>query len=412
MRIEELHLKNFRCFKELDITFPKDPKIDPKGSNLAVFIGLNGAGKTAILDAISLLLSMTYKGWIIKTKSLTVFSDNDITINTEKVIGEIKFNGLLYQVYKDKNIPLSEIRYVDFDNNYDELSLKSLDASNFTILQYTATRKKVANLGYNNFNEETDSFDDFKNWFIEEDAKEGRLIREKKDFNITNPKLDIIRKAIERFCSSISNMKVSSLRTKDIGDTNIVVDWDKLTLSLEQLSEGQRNLLLLVSDISFSLLNVQEIRNSFFSDNPDTVLQREGIVLIDEIELHLHPQWQREVLPALQKTFPNIQFIVTTHSPQVLSNLKKEEVFILKDNKIVEVTPHIEGRDSNSILSELFGVDERPERFKNQLKQLYNAIDDENLSEAKKILAELTVAFGEQDTEIVRANLHLSFAEE
>jgi predicted ATP-dependent endonuclease of OLD family len=175
MRIEELHLKNFRCFKELDITFPKDPKIDPKGSNLAVFIGLNGAGKTAILDAISLLLSMTYKGWIIKTKSLTVFSDNDITINTEKVIGEIKFNGLLYQVYKDKNIPLSEIRYVDFDNNYDELSLKSLDASNFTILQYTATRKKVANLGYNNFNEETDSFDDFKNWFIEEDAKEGRL---------------------------------------------------------------------------------------------------------------------------------------------------------------------------------------------------------------------------------------------
>jgi predicted ATP-binding protein involved in virulence len=207
-------------------------------------------------------------------------------------------------------------------------------------------------------------------------------------------------------------MKVSSLRTKDIGDTNIVVDWDKLTLSLEQLSEGQRNLLLLVSDISFSLLNVQEIRNSFFSDNPDTVLQREGIVLIDEIELHLHPQWQREVLPALQKTFPNIQFIVTTHSPQVLSNLKKEEVFILKDNKIVEVTPHIEGRDSNSILSELFGVDERPERFKNQLKQLYNAIDDENLSEAKKILAELTVAFGEQDTEIVRANLHLSFAEE
>jgi predicted ATP-binding protein involved in virulence len=425
MRIEKLHLKNFRCFKELDIQFPE--------SNLAVFIGLNGAGKTTILDAITELLC--HLNSYHKTPQPNIrFNDDDINYeDNNKFEINIKFNFeshiSSWNISKIRKQPA----IMNADNRNDEARYGAGNRYPFTILTYTATRKKQfsSNTSFTvgaNYIQSFDNFEHFRNRFTEEVDAENRLRNEfiieklNKEISITiekkdlpsNSKLNVIRKVIEVFCSNISNMSVLNLRTKDINTiTQIVLDWAGQELKLYQLSEGQRQLLLLVLDIAFSLATEYEIRESeVFYKQPDDALNQEGIVLIDEIELHLHPQWQREVLPALQKTFPNIQFIVTTHSPQVLSNLKKEEVFILKDNKIVEVTPHIEGRDSNSILYELFGVEERPERSKTQLKQLHNAIDDENLSEAKKILAELTTAFGEQDTEIVRANLHLSFAEE
>ena len=93
------------------------------------------------------------------------------------------------------------------------------------------------------------------------------------------------------------------------------------------------------------------IANPWLGEN---ALEGEGIILIDEIDLHLHPQWQRRVLPALTQTFPNCQFIVTTHSPQVLSEVPGESVFILENGKLLDYSPHTRGRDSNSILSEIF----------------------------------------------------------
>ena len=148
--------------------------------------------------------------------------------------------------------------------------------------------------------------------------------------------------------------------------------------------------------------------------NPGTDHARygKGIVLIDEIELHLHPQWQRDVIPCLHHTFPNIQFIVTTHSPQVLSNVEKEDVRILENFKIVGKTPHTKGRDTNSVLFEIQGVEERPESYKDKLRKLYRLIDEEQTEEAKIILSELTEKFGQNDAEIVRANIHIEYIEE
>lgn len=428
MRIEELHLKNFRCFKELDIQFPK--------SNLAVFIGLNGAGKSAILDVITLLLiKFPAVGLVDRTvhiyKLVYEYTFDDISTSALVTENEIFIN------YRDQNRSWKEKFYRDnrrYDDEINKHSINDIDMTcddNYICIYYTTNRSIYG--VYENWAEYS-NFYVFDKWFEEVENFENELKLTHKNFEVTYVKLDVVRKAIEIFCSHISGLEFSNLKVKRtmsneeiIGSykeeiekhTNyLIIKCNGEEIKFSQLSEGQRLLLHLVGDIAFRLTKKNTTRegNGFQDYGKDitvkSILESKGVVLIDEIELHLHPQWQREVLPALQKTFPNIQFIVTTHSPQVLSNLKKEEVFILKDNKIIEVTPHIEGRDSNSILYELFGVEERPEFFKAQLKQLYNAIDDENLSEAKKILAELTTAFGEQDTEIVRANLHLSFAEE
>jgi len=138
-------------------------------------------------------------------------------------------------------------------------------------------------------------------------------------------------------------------------------------------------------------------------------LEGEGIILIDEIELHLHPQWQRDIIPRLTNTFPNCQFIVTTHSPQVLSNVKKENVFIVEDFQVHPADAYTFGRDSNSILSELMGVSERPIEIQNKLTECLYKIDDGQIEEAKILLRELSDLLGRNDSEIVKASTLISF---
>ena len=172
--------------------------------------------------------------------------------------------------------------------------------------------------------------------------------------------------------------------------------------SISQLSHGEKGVMVMVGDLARRL----SIANPELEDP----LLGFGIVLIDEIELHLHPAWQRSIIPTLEATFPNIQFIATTHSPQVLSSLKQENVFVLEEFKLVEKTPHTFGRDSNSLLQDLFNVAERPEKTKDEFRHLYRLIDDPGkIVEANDMLEEMEEKYGRDDPEIIRARMHLEF---
>ncbi|MBK9014582.1 MAG: hypothetical protein IPM82_11155 [Saprospiraceae bacterium] len=118
--------------------------------------------------------------------------------------------------------------------------------------------------------------------------------------------------------------------------------------------------------------------------------------------------WQRTI-PHL----PNIQFILTTHSPQVLSTLKKENVFILEDFKLVKDTPHTFGRDSNAILWDIFGVEKRPPEAKEEFAKLYRIMDDpEKVGETADMLQDVEAKYGYYDEEVVRARGHFQFLNE
>lgn len=425
MRIEELHLKNFRCFKELDITFPK--------SNLAVFIGLNGSGKSAILDAIALLLESNQKELTfnpnLKSKYKYKYKAEDILTDSTKIENEISIKDDWAEIVSWKNI-YENNRTKKIDKKEELPIIPTYEKFNCTY--YKAYNKEIYAINNSNSGVENTDFDSFDNWFKETEDFENELKIFNEDFKFSDAKLDVVRKSMSTFFSNLSGKKFSNLKAKRVFIDNrkkqtykneakkyesfLVIQSDGKEFKLSQLSEGERLLIHIVGDIAYRLTMI------YWQDFPDTkqkddsyiknVMESNGIVLIDEIELHLHPQWQREVLPALQKTFPNIQFIVTTHSPQVLSNLKKEEVFILKDNKISEFKPYVEGRDSNSILSEIFGVSERPKIFQDKLNEVYKAIDNQELEEARKLLKNLEEYWGASDTEILKADLNLSFAEE
>jgi predicted ATP-binding protein involved in virulence len=137
-------------------------------------------------------------------------------------------------------------------------------------------------------------------------------------------------------------------------------------------------------------------------------LQSPGVLLIDEIELHLHPQWQRRVISALQAAFPKVQLLVTTHAPAVLATVPNECVVVLDDGKVLPGVPRVYGLDANSILTGLMGTSTLPEAVQAKFDALYRLIDDDPEAASAAIEA-LSAEVGPDHPELVRARGLLVF---
>jgi len=136
--------------------------------------------------------------------------------------------------------------------------------------------------------------------------------------------IHFIKLAIKQFLPEIKDINLKYTQN----EIQLILNKDGQDISANQLSQGEKSLLSLIGDLTRRLVMLNPSR-----DNP---LDGDGIVLIDEIDLHLHPAWQQTVILNLQATFPNIQFILTTHSPQVLSTVNSNSIRVLKsqDRKI------------------------------------------------------------------------------
>jgi len=180
----------------------------------------------------------------------------------------------------------------------------------------------------------------------------------------------------------------------------MVIRKGKTELELRHLSEGERYLLALGADIARRLALANPV-----DEQPELC---SALVLIDEIDTHLHPSWQRHVVPSLARTFPNCQFIVTTHSPQVLSEVRPECIYLLlqEGKQLHVVRPEASfGRDSNRILEDILGVAARPDRIKDGLREYFRLIDSNALEEAKKLRLELEQEIGRTEPEFARADV-------
>jgi predicted ATP-binding protein involved in virulence len=181
----------------------------------------------------------------------------------------------------------------------------------------------------------------------------------------------------------------------------MLVEKEGATLEVDQLSGGEKSLLAMAGDLARRLA----LANPSLGDP----LSAEAVVLIDEIELHLHPGWQRMVVERLQQTFPHCQFILTTHSPQVLSQVPAESVILLERFQRMELPAGTLGRDSNSILSEVMGVPERPPAMAQRLHEVARMIDSGALPAAREVLEELARQLGQHDSEVVRLRALIGF---
>ena len=429
MRIEKLHIQNFRGFEDLTLNFPK--------SNTAVFIGINGAGKSSILDCIAIMLAQ----FVAKLRNLEVAdiepSENDIRLNSYSNVNTITISTedreqISWRIVEEGLYTQNPSYYDEIEDYIQRLqeNLKSYSNLNLPVMVYYQTHRMVLKNPYTfnrkkgkpekyyqfyayqkAFSSEINNFQDFFDWFKEEEDYENEIrLRENPDYR--NPRLEIIRRAITNFFNNFYHSNFTNLRVvrsvserfmRNSVKPSLTITKNNQDFKIEQLSDGEKMLLMLVTDLARRL--------AIANPNSQNALSGKGIVLIDEIDLHLHPQWQRSVIPSLTQTFPNCQFIVTTHSPQVLSEVKRENVFIIENYQIVENTPHTYGKDSNSILYELMDVKERPETVQNKINNCLKLINDGQIETAKSALNELSILLGENDSEVVRANTLIDFLE-
>ena len=157
-------------------------------------------------------------------------------------------------------------------------------------------------------------------------------------------------------------------------------------------SDGEKCLLALAGDLARRMVLAAPK-----AENP---LLHPAVVLIDEVELHLHPGLQREILPRLRHVFPHAQFIVTTHSPQVLSSLHAANVRVLEHFELHTLDRGTWRRDTNRILESVFGDPGRPPEVAAKLNALRNAVDADHVDEARQIISELSAMIEGPDPDV------------
>jgi predicted ATP-binding protein involved in virulence len=170
------------------------------------------------------------------------------------------------------------------------------------------------------------------------------------------------------------------------------------------LSDGQRIMLTLVGDLAKRAITLNPHLET------EVLGLTSGVVAIDELDLHLHPKWQRRVIRDLKRTFPSIQFIATTHSPQLIGEALPHEIRILHDGSAS--TPERSfGMDSSRILEEVMQANSRNQETGELLSQMAEQIDSELLDDAKKTLGQVEEKLGQNDPEVTGANTLISLLE-
>ena len=155
----------------------------------------------------------------------------------------------------------------------------------------------------------------------------------------------------------------------------------------------------MVADIAYrmAVLNPQLL---------DKILEKTpGIVLIDEVDMHLHPAWQKRIVEDLHYIFPKIQFIMTTHSPSVLANVKQEHILLLEDGEVCLPNNTTYGRDVSDILREMMKIEVRPQEVLRLRADFYMQLAEENYDSAKKCLDQMEAILGENDADVTRAKM-------
>ena len=214
------------------------------------------------------------------------------------------------------------------------------------------------------------NFRTFFEWFAGREHEEGNEQKRRRSFDFHLPAMEAIRRAVRALVPGVSDPTVMFHPVRFT--VSAAFDGDGTAeLEIDQLSGGNRVLLAVVADLARRMVQA----------NPhlDDPLQSEAVVLIDEVDLHLHPSWQQRILPDLMQTFPNAQFLVSTHSPQVLTTVDGDHILQLarEDGEIVVggiVSPTY-GAEAGSVLTVVMGVDARPtdNEFARGLRE-YNAL--------------------------------------
>jgi predicted ATP-binding protein involved in virulence len=398
MMLKEIQLVNFRGIASMTMPFT---------TRTTAILGVNGVGKSAVLDALAIALSNITEriaGQAAKARDISpddiksdaayariqVTADLDIYASISQVAAaevgsdepaESRVHTLTTwaiarnsgrMLYSEANhqpthLPLAV--YYDVHRAVLDVPLRVKEK-----LKNTPREAYHDALGHGG----TD-FRGFFAWFRDREDAENERIRDEPTY--VDRDLQAVRAAVEGFT------QFTDLRIRRKPSLRMTVIKNKTELNVLQLSDGEKCLLALVGDLArrLSLLNTDK-------ENP---LDGEGVVLIDEIDLHLHPKWQRSVVMSLERTFPNCQFIITTHSPQVVGELPPEAVLLLRDGKFMGHAERSLGLSSGEVLEELMEGKASNVEVASELNTVRSLLDLDDITGAQEALSRLRQRVGD-----------------
>ncbi|MDD3038127.1 AAA family ATPase [Bacteroides sp.] len=418
MRINNIRLRNYRCFEDIGLELH---------DKFNLIVGINGTGKTAILEALriaigSLFLSVDkYKD---KISSPTISQDDvrlqnleqqfPVFINTVGDIDEFDVTTSLFRTLswerslETKGGNTKHINAKEMKEASSEMQRRIRNVETETtipLIAYYSTerfKKEKRDVGvepdgsrlrgyYHALDPLTNIkfFLDLWNTETLSDLQNGTQ----------SPMLAAVAEAVKSCINNCEDVKF------DIKQQELIMTMSDTheRLPFHVLSDGVRSMFAMVMEIAFRcyLLN-PHLRE-------DAARETSGVVLIDEIDLHLHPEWQKRVIGDLRRTFPKIQFIVSTHAPLVIGSLTEGRIFSIKEGQVFDF-PLQYGRDANFILNEM-GTEEMDKDLKDSLKKYFLMIEcgQGKSDEALTLRRDLEYKLGENHTELQRANMMLSF---
>jgi predicted ATP-binding protein involved in virulence len=444
MEIKRVILNGIGPFETLEI--PLAPT-NQNPSKVTAFVGSNGTGKTSVLQALATSLSW-FTARLRTEKSSGNQLSEDFIFNAANACA-IKIDisdslwssahsngsetGHIFQWTLAKTRKGRKVHYPSQLNDCTQLAnhyrnaLSNNDQTSLPLIAFYPVERSVLDIplkiktkhtflqldGYDNSLNHGIDFRRFFEWFREREDSENESgisedllseMRQKLEINqdvwqqlkqlqasAKDRQLTAVRTAMRQFMPHMEN-----LRVRRRPRLHMAIDKNGETLNVAQLSQGEKSLMALVGDIARRLAMLNPAL-----DNP---LTGDGIILIDEVDLHLHPSWQRSLIDRLTQTFPNCQFVITTHSPLVISDCKDVLVYTLTNGKLQEI-PSQYGQDANTVLLDVMDTSIRNPEIEIKLNDLLDAIQDSNLAQAQKLLTELTVELPANHLELVKAKL-------
>lgn len=423
MKLTRVQLSNYRGFENIEL---------PLHDNITILVGNNGSGKSSILDGIAVGLASIFLG-LDGATSGGIHKD-DVRIQTFELgsrlerqpqyPARIRCDGYVYEH------PISWARALNTENGsttYGEAKdltaitrqlnnrIKTGDStvvlpiiSYYSTARLWAKKKEKRNSAkvnlHNRYAGYTDCLDVMSNEKLLYGWLQQMTYQELQDGQQV-PELSAVKKAIlVCFNSSgashgmgIAEKCMYNVKSDEIEITYALPSGHKEIRYVSQMSDGYRNMLCMVADIAYrmALLNPQLL---------DRVLEEtSGVVLIDEVDLHLHPAWQRHIIATLRELFPKVQFIVSTHSPNVINSVTHEQIVILENGTAEPVSIPTYGKDVNAILGTVMDVPERPDDVQTKIDSFHKHLSHCEFDAAQNILRDLTLVLGENDPEVVSA---------
>lgn len=414
VQLQSIVINNFKGINEVAVNFK---------TGFNILIGDNGVGKTSMLEAISVALGGFLTGINdINTKHI---SQDEVRLES-KLTGDGSIN--IQQVY-----PVKIECKVSFDNqdyawirqkktfrgrttveprDISKVVKETLDETEkvLPLINYQSAarmwaqkREKTTNVFRDNFTRSVGYIDCLAeesnakmllNW-----CKRMEEVSWQEDKKISE--YEAVKAAVATFMGTMCDKKIKGVRFAKRINELVYGDSEGGAIPIHLLSSGYQSVIWMVMDIAYRMAVLNpNLRQEVTSKTP-------GVVLIDELDLHLHPKWQWKIVEALKATFPRVQFITTTHSPMIIASCKNEQLITIKDDMDIEYGTSAYGYQVNDVLAAHQFTDARAQKVKDDFDKFYQLIDEEKYDEAKRILEGLLETLDDQNPDIVRAKIRL-----